>query len=1011
MLDPIVLKRWLVQWLVFLGALLALAAYAGYAQHDAHGQIERSERDRLTHRADAVEKDVRSQLLLANRIIDGILDDLPSWQVENDGLRRAGHHLRAINNATNGISSIFFTQADGQVLASSDAKLVGMNFLERDGFQEAMENPDHHLLHVSAPFKTALGTDMITLSRDIIGPNGTVAGMVIIDIAPEYFSSLFDYVFYVSGMRTSITDGAGKLFLDFSKETATREANPSSHGSVVTRHSDGSPSDDGVTGASHVIEKESMVVRRTIKLAIMDQPLVATAGRDLDSIFASWRKNLVEQAILLGAIMSLIAAGLWQGQRRQRHRITAILKRQRLAFDKTDVGVIMLHGRKIVKCNQRQADMFGYASADQIEGMTMLLFFRSPKQYQEVGDRLCAVVARDGFVQEEVEMRRQDGSRIWIMLTGRSQGPDEAIDGSLWEYADITLRKQAETELHIAAMAFDAQESIMITDIRGLILRVNRAFTETTGYTAEEAIGQSTRLLQSGCHDAHFYRTIWKTIHRTGRWQGEILDRRKNGDIYPKWLTISEVRNMDDEVTHYIGTHFDISERKTSEEKIHQLAYFDQLTGLPNRTLLLDRLQQAMAANDLSDKHGALLLIDLDHFKTLNDMLGPEMGDMFLQQTGRRLTTCAREGDTVARLGVDEFVLMLANLGDNERDAAAHVEMLAEKILSILRQTCQINDETVDGTASIGISLFGRQSISAKELLKQADLAMYKAKEAGRNRFRFFDVNMASAVKQRAALERDLRQAIDDQQFLLHYQALMADEGRLMGAEVLVRWQHPQRGMVSPAEFIPLAEETGLILPLGNWVLETACLQLATWATRPDMAHLTLAVNVSAHQFRLPDFVDLVLAALHAAGARPERLKLELTESLLMDNVEDVIAKMLILKAQGVGFSLDDFGTGYSSLSYLKRLPLDQLKIDQSFVRDILTDANDAAIAKMVIALAHSLGLGVIAEGVETQAQRDFLASAGCHAYQGFFFSRPLPIEGFEEFARQALKVDGQAAS
>jgi diguanylate cyclase (GGDEF)-like protein/PAS domain S-box-containing protein len=1008
MLDPIVLKRWLAQWLFFLGALLALTAYVGHAQHDAYGQIESKEQERLTNRADAVEQNVTSQLLLANRIIDGVLDDLPSWQAEDNGLRRADRHLRAINNATDGISSIFVTQADGQVLASSDAKFVGMNFFERDGFQEAMESPDHHLLHVSAPFKTALGTDMITLSRTIIGLNDTVAGMVIVDIAPEYFSNLFNYIFYVSGMRTRITDGAGKLFLDFSKKTATKEANATSHGSVAARRSDGNPSGDGIAGASLFIEKESMVARRTIELAMMDQPLVATVGRDLDSIFASWRKNLVEQAILLGAIMSLIAAGLWRGQRQQRHRIAALLKKQRFAFDKADVGVIMLQQRKIVKCNQRQADMFGYTSANQIEGETMLLFSRSPRQYQEVGDRLCTLMARDGFAQEEVEMRRRDGSRIWIMLTGRALDPDQAIEGSLWEHADITAKKQAETELHIAAMAFDAQESIMITDIRGLILRVNRAFTETTGYTAEEAIGQSTRLLQSGCHDAHFYRAIWKTIHRTGRWQGEILDRRKNGDIYPKWLTISEVRNMDDEVTHYIGTHFDISKRKTSEEKIHQLAYFDQLTGLPNRTLLLDRLQQAMAANDISGNHGALLFIDLDHFKMLNDMLGPEMGDMFLQQTALRLTTCAREGDTVARLGVDEFVLMLANLGDTERDAAIHVEMLAEKILSILSQTCQINDETVDGTASIGITLFMRQSTTAKELLKQADLAMYKAKEAGRNRFRFFDVNMASAVKERAALERDLRQAIDDQQFLLHYQALMADEGRLIGAEVLARWQHPQRGMVSPAEFIPLAEETGLILPLGNWVLETACIQLAAWATRPDMAHLTLAVNVSAHQFRLPDFVDLVLAALHAAGARPERLKLELTESLLMDNVEDVIAKMLILKAKGVGFSLDDFGTGYSSLSYLKRLPLDQLKIDQSFVRDILTDPNDAAIAKTVIALAHSLGLGVIAEGVETQAQRDFLASAGCHAYQGFFFSRPLPIEGFEEFALRALKAGGQ---
>jgi predicted signal transduction protein with EAL and GGDEF domain len=358
-----------------------------------------------------------------------------------------------------------------------------------------------------------------------------------------------------------------------------------------------------------------------------------------------------------------------------------------------------------------------------------------------------------------------------------------------------------------------------------------------------------------------------------------------------------------------------------------------------------------------------------------------------------------REGDTVARLGGDEFVVMLVNHSKNERDAVADVEKVAEKILSALNQMYQFSNVVFHGTASIGITLFMGQVAGVDSLMKQADLAMYKAKEAGRNRFCFFDAQMELAVKERAVLENDLRRAVGEKQFLLHYQAQVLGEGRLTGAEALVRWQHPRRGMVSPAEFIPLAEETGLILPLGHWVLETACTQLALWAARPDMAHLTLAVNVSAHQFRLPDFVDQVLAVLNNTGANPYRLKLELTESLLVDNVQDIIDKMVALKTRGVGFSLDDFGTGYSSLSYLKRLPLDQLKIDQSFVRDVLTDPNDAAIAKTVVALAQSLGLGVIAEGVETEAQRDFLASSNCHAYQGYFFSRPLPIAEFEEFA------------
>jgi predicted signal transduction protein with EAL and GGDEF domain len=355
----------------------------------------------------------------------------------------------------------------------------------------------------------------------------------------------------------------------------------------------------------------------------------------------------------------------------------------------------------------------------------------------------------------------------------------------------------------------------------------------------------------------------------------------------------------------------------------------------------------------------------------------------------------------VARLGGDEFVVVLESLNGIPQEAANQTESVGEKILAALQQTYLLGDVEHRSTASIGATLFYGHETSIDDLLKQADLAMYKAKDTGRNALSFFDPAMQTIVMERVALEADLREAVHKKQFVLHYQAQVVDEGRVIGAEVLVRWQHPERGMVSPAEFIPLAEETGLILPLGDWVLETACRQLALWASRAEMAHLTVAVNVSAQQFREADFVDSVLAVLRQTGANPQRLKLELTESLLVSNVEDIVGKMHALKAKGVGFSLDDFGTGYSSLSYLRRLPLDQLKIDQSFVRDVLSDPNDAVIAKTIVALAQSLGLGVIAEGVETTAQRDFLANSGCHAYQGYFFSRPLPIAGFEQFVQR----------
>jgi predicted signal transduction protein with EAL and GGDEF domain len=369
----------------------------------------------------------------------------------------------------------------------------------------------------------------------------------------------------------------------------------------------------------------------------------------------------------------------------------------------------------------------------------------------------------------------------------------------------------------------------------------------------------------------------------------------------------------------------------------------------------------------------------------------------------QRLVTCVREGDTVARLGGDEFLVMLEDLSEDALDAATQAETVGEKIRASLNQPYQLGPCAQHSTASIGITLFGGVAHEGiDEPLKRADLAMYQAKAAGRNTLRFFDPQMQAVVMARAALEVDLRMALEKHQLRLYYQAQVQGENQLTGVEALVRWQHPLRGMVSPAEFIPLSEETGLILPLGLWVLETACTQLALWALRPERAHLTMAVNVSAHQFHQDDFVSQVLAVLARSGANPQRLKLELTESLLISNVEDVILKMEALKAQGVGFSLDDFGTGYSSLSYLKRLPLDQLKIDQGFVRDILIDPNDAAIARMVIVLADSLGLAVIAEGVETEAQRDFLAGQNCHAYQGYLLSRPLPLDEFETFADQA---------
>jgi len=566
---------------------------------------------------------------------------------------------------------------------------------------------------------------------------------------------------------------------------------------------------------------------------------------------------------------------------------------------------------------------------------------------------------------------------------------------------DITERKQAEAELRIAATAFESQESLMITNADSVILRVNQAFTEITGYTAEEAVGQTPRLLKSGRHNADFYRAMWKILLRTGAWQGEIWDRRKNGEVYPAWLTITAVKGADGVTTHYVGAHLDITERKVAEEEIKNLAFYDSLTRLPNRQLLLDRLLQALVSCARNNREGALLFIDLDNFKTLNDTLGHDIGDLLLQQVAQRLTSCVREGDTVARLGGDEFVLLLVDLGEHALEAAAQTEAIGEKIIATLNQPYQLASYEYHCTPSIGATLFSNHAQSQEELLKQADIAMYQAKKAGRNTLRFFDPQMQDIINARAVLENELRKALDNRQFQLYYQIQVDSSHRPLGAEALIRWIHPGRGLVFPAQFISLAEETGLILPIGQWVLETACAQIKAWQQDAITRDLVLAVNVSANQFHKAGFRAQVQAAVQRHAINPMLLKLELTESLMLENIEDTIATMNALNEIGVQFSLDDFGTGYSSLQYLRKLPLDQLKIDQSFISDIATNINDETIVHTIIAMAQSLNLDVIAEGVETEEQRQLLLNNGCTHYQGYLFGKPAPIEQFEALLKQ----------
>ena len=579
-------------------------------------------------------------------------------------------------------------------------------------------------------------------------------------------------------------------------------------------------------------------------------------------------------------------------------------------------------------------------------------------------------------------------------------------------FRDVTERRRSQEQLMLLETSVARLNDIVaIAEVgSGLgdeprVVFVNDAFEKHTGYSRAEVLGQTPRILLEQDPAKFKLLDLARGLHENRQARTELMVHRKNGPAFWVELELVSVQVIAQEVTHWVAVGRDITQRKNAEDMIRHLAFYDPLTDLPNRQLLLDQLQKAISQSTRSGQHGALMFIDLDNFKILNDTLGHHVGDQLLQQVAQRLKNSVRKTDTVARLGGDEFVVMVDDLSTDPDVADSKSRALSEKVLNMLREPFQIQGHQHFATPSIGVTVFNGHQSDVSELLKQADLAMYQAKGMGRNMLCYFDPDMQATVSANAAVGVALRVGLRKKQFVVHYQPQVDRQGVITGVEALVRWQHPEKGLIYPADFIPVAEDTGLILPLGMWVLEAACEQLAAWAGWPQTANLSIAVNVSAYQFRHPNFVDMVMASIQRTGICPHRLKLELTESLLADRMEITIQKMGMLKSLGVTLSLDDFGVGYSSLSCLKRLPLDQLKIDKGFVADVLTDPNDAAISRAIVALAQSLSLQVVAEGVETLEQRDFLADQGCDQFQGHLFAPALPIETLDALLRNPSSV------
>ncbi|MDD5461966.1 MAG: EAL domain-containing protein [Methylococcales bacterium] len=589
----------------------------------------------------------------------------------------------------------------------------------------------------------------------------------------------------------------------------------------------------------------------------------------------------------------------------------------------------------------------------------------------------------------EYRMMAADGRCIWlhdyVNLT-IDNGKVTEIFGFM---IDITKQKQVAEQLRLAAITFESQQGVMITDNKFRILQVNKAFTEITGFSQEKVLGKNPRILASGYHDKAFFKKSWTQLKRDGRFEGEIWNRRENGETYPEWQTITAVKNDRNEVSHYVSVFSDITEKKEAESRIHNMAFYDPLTRLPNRRLLLDRFHQELAIAKRHGQFGAVIFLDLDHFKLLNDSQGHLIGDELLIQVANRLISVIREEDTPARLGGDEFVVLLHANSESLATVADHSLIVAEKIKEILNEPVMLNQYHHQISLSMGITLFPDNNESPEVILQQADTAMYRSKANGRNTISFFHPSMQKAADFRLNLEQDLRAAIEHGRFMLCYQPQVSSKGVVLSAEALIRWNHQDKGMLLPMDFIAVAEESNLILAIGRWVLQEACNQIKAWQNA-GVELPFISVNVSSRQFRQQDFVEQVKQAIDSNGIAAHFLGIELTESVMIADINDTVAKMKALKALGISISVDDFGTGYSSLMYLKQLPIDTLKIDKGFVRDILTDANDAVIVETIISMAQHMDLQIIAEGVETAEQLAFLKQRGCSVFQGYYFSHPL---------------------
>ncbi|MDO9600551.1 MAG: EAL domain-containing protein [Azoarcus sp.] len=978
---------------VVLVALALLGLFLGYAYQQTTDTMEQASINEAAILASRWETSLRRVEATAMFIRASIASDTDHAQealnastfVET-GLQA---HLQELVQHFPEVIGLFVFDADGALILASDPSIMDINIAKRDYFIHARENPTEGLLFSETLSNKLTGKPTIAAHQAVRGKDGSFRGMVVIPINLPYFEALFAQL--ATGEKGTVAirraDDSRLVIrwpvLANSLNTAAR-ATPAFQ-LIQSRNVQGTVTYLGAVDGT----ERAFAFQKTGAY-----PFFVLVGRAVEEHMAPFRRlGLLASALTLGALLLiyLILRSLQSSRSRlaqSEHQFNAMVE------SRQDAVCSWLPDTTLTFCNAKYAQMFD-SDTTALTGRRWIELVPAEER-----DAVLAWIERLTDMPEahthEHELTHQDGTPTWIRWLELPYV--DAQSGSLCFQSighDITVQKTAELRLRQLAQAVEqSPESIVITGTDGQIEYVNDAFTRATGYAREEAIGQNPRILNAGNTPKAVYDDLWATLSRGEVWRGEFVNTRKDGSNYLELATIAPIKQPDGSITHYVAVKEDITARKQSDELIRQLAYFDILTALPNRTLLRDRLTQAILASTRNDRYGMLLTLDLDHFKLLNETQGHQAGDTLLQEIARRLMAAVREEDTVARQGDDDFAVIIENLDETEPEAAAQAELIAEKIHAALNVPYDLHlpGGHYHGTPSIGITLFKGRSLPEDSLLKQAEVALNKAKSDGRNTIRFFNPAMQALVDAHAAMERGLRDALVTKAFQLYYQPQVDRNGHTFGAEALIRWFGADSRMISPAEFIPLAEETGLIVPIGHWVLATACAQLSTWQAQAKTRQLVLAINISAKQFHQPDFVAQVHACVEHSGIDPTRLKLELTESVILGDIDDTIERMQQIRALGVRFAIDDFGIGYSSLSYLQRLPFDQLKIDQSFVCDMMKDDSSGTIVRAILAMSASLGLEVIAEGVETPAQHDFLIAEGCEFFQGYLFGKPRPI-------------------